>query len=81
MMFLKSKILKLLYFTQQMIIVSICISYSYICPATYNKADFIISILNSDNVLDKNNVNNMCEISSTIKQMDIKYNSFNKDVC
>ncbi|VVC31665.1 ABC transporter-like,P-loop containing nucleoside triphosphate hydrolase,AAA+ ATPase domain,ABC [Cinara cedri] len=54
--------------------------YSYICPATYNKADFIVSILNSDSVIDKKNVNKMCELSSTVAQMDIKYNSFNKDV-
>jgi len=55
--------------------------YGYICPATYNKADFIISVLNSDGVLDRNNVNNMCELSSNVAQMDIKFNSFNKDVC
>ncbi|XP_026808219.1 protein scarlet-like [Rhopalosiphum maidis] len=54
--------------------------YGYICPATYNKADFIISVLNSDGVLDRNNVNNMCELSSNVAQMDIKFNSFNKDV-
>lgn len=54
--------------------------YSYVCPATYNKADFIISILNSDCLLDKNNVNNMCELSSTVAHMNIKYNSFNKNV-
>ncbi|KAL5236302.1 hypothetical protein ACI65C_003712 [Semiaphis heraclei] len=54
--------------------------YGYICPATYNKADFIVSILNSDSVLDKANVNKMCELSSNVAQMDIKFNSFNKDV-
>ncbi|KAE9544331.1 hypothetical protein AGLY_001510 [Aphis glycines] len=54
--------------------------YGYICPATYNKADFIVSILNSDGVLDRNNINNMCELSSNVAQMDIKFNSFNKDV-
>ncbi|XP_001942858.2 protein scarlet [Acyrthosiphon pisum] len=54
--------------------------YGYICPATYNKADFIVSVLNSDGVLDRNNVNNMCELSSNVAQMDIKFNSFNKDV-
>ncbi|KAF0761523.1 protein scarlet-like [Aphis craccivora] len=54
--------------------------YGYICPATYNKADFIVSILNSDGVLDRNNINDMCELSSNVAQMDIKFNSFNKDV-
>ncbi|CAI6363772.1 unnamed protein product [Macrosiphum euphorbiae] len=54
--------------------------YGYICPATYNKADFVVSVLNSDGVLDRNNVNNMCELSSNVAQMDIKFNSFNKDV-
>ncbi|KAL4092517.1 hypothetical protein QTP88_027016 [Uroleucon formosanum] len=54
--------------------------YGYICPATYNKADFIISVLNSDGVLDRNNVNKMCELSSNVGQMDIRFNSFNKDV-
>ncbi|XP_022169227.1 protein scarlet-like [Myzus persicae] len=54
--------------------------YGYICPATYNKADFIVSVLNSDSVLDRSNVNKMCELSSNVAQMDIKFNSFNKDV-
>ncbi|XP_025207194.1 protein scarlet-like [Melanaphis sacchari] len=54
--------------------------YGYICPATYNKADFIVSILNSDKVLDRNNVNNMCEIFSNVAQMNINFNSFNRDV-
>lgn len=50
------------------------------CPATYNKADYVVSILNSGSVLDKKNVNTMCELSSTVAQMNTEYNAFNKDV-
>ncbi|XP_050436073.1 protein scarlet-like [Adelges cooleyi] len=54
--------------------------YNYVCPVTFNKADFFISILNSDNPKDKQNVDDMCYLSSTVTQMNIKYNSFNKNV-
>lgn len=54
--------------------------YGYVCPATYNKADYVVSILNSSSVLDKQNVKTMCDLSSTVAQMNTKYNAFNKDV-
>ncbi|XP_050533144.1 protein scarlet-like [Daktulosphaira vitifoliae] len=54
--------------------------YNYVCPNTYNKADFIISILNSNDTQDKYNVDEMCNLSSTVSQMNMKYNLFNKDV-
>lgn len=54
--------------------------YGYVCPATYNKADFVVSILNSGSVMDKKNVKSMCDLSSTVAHMNTKYNAFNKDV-
>lgn len=54
--------------------------FNYECPDMYNKADFIISILNSDSEKVKTSVDEMCKLSSTDKQMYLNYDSFNDPV-
>lgn len=63
-----------------MYIVYIVFRYNYICPTMYNKAEFVLSILNSTDELDKINVNSMCKISSNVTKMYIKYKKFTNDV-
>lgn len=46
----------------------------------YNEADYIISILNSENESTKKNVEEMCKLSSTDKQMNTNYELFNTEV-
>lgn len=54
--------------------------YDYKCPDLYNKADFVISILNSENEKIKQNVDEMCKLASTEKQININYDLFNDQV-
>lgn len=54
--------------------------YNYKCPDLYNKADFVVSILNSDNEKTKKDVDEMCKLSSTDQQMNFNYQSFNDQV-
>lgn len=54
--------------------------FNYKCPDLYNKADFVISIMNSDSEQIKKNVDEMCKISSTDKQTDLNYDLFNDQV-
>ncbi|XP_025410362.1 protein scarlet-like [Sipha flava] len=51
--------------------------FSYDCPNMFNEADFIISILNSENEKVKDNVNEMCKLSSSDLQTDLNYEIFN----
>jgi hypothetical protein len=46
----------------------------------FNEADFIISILNSENEKVKDNVNEMCKLSSSDLQTDLNYEIFNNQV-
>lgn len=46
----------------------------------FNEADFIISILNSENEKVKENVNEMCKLSSSDLQTDLNYEIFNNQV-
>lgn len=46
----------------------------------FNEADFVISILNSENENVKKNVDEMCKLSSTDKQMKINFELFNNEV-
>lgn len=54
--------------------------FNYECPDMYNKAEFIISILNSDDEKAKRDVDEICKLSSTDKQTDLNYNLFNNEV-
>ncbi|VVC31663.1 AAA+ ATPase domain,P-loop containing nucleoside triphosphate hydrolase,ABC transporter, conserved site,ABC [Cinara cedri] len=54
------------------------LEYNYEFPDMYNKADFVISILNSESDAVKTNVDKMCKISSTDKQIDLNYGLFNE---
>jgi len=54
--------------------------FNYKCPDLYNKADFVISIMNSDSEQTKRNVDEMCKLSSTDKQTDLNYDLFNDQV-
>lgn len=46
----------------------------------FNEADFVISILNSEDENVKKNVDKMCGLSSDDKQTDINYGLFNSEV-
>jgi len=46
----------------------------------YNKADFVVSVLNSDDEKVKKNVDEMCRLSSTDKEMKLNYDLFNDEV-
>lgn len=48
--------------------------FGYGCPNMFNEAEFVISILNSDNEHVKKNVDKMCKLSSSEQQTDINYN-------
>lgn len=54
--------------------------FNYKCPDLYNKADFVISIMNSDSEQTKRNVDEMCKLSSTDKQTDLNYDLFNDQI-
>lgn len=54
--------------------------FNYECPNMFNEADFVISVLNSDNDKVKRDVDQMCKMSSTDKQIDLNYDSFNNQV-
>ncbi|XP_025203991.1 protein scarlet-like isoform X2 [Melanaphis sacchari] len=54
--------------------------FDYKCPDLYNKADFVISIMNSDREQVKRNIDEMCKLSSTDIQMDLNYDLFNDQV-
>lgn len=54
--------------------------FDYECPAMYNEADFVISILNSDDENVKRNVEEMCKLSSTEQQTNTNYDLFNSQV-
>lgn len=54
--------------------------FGYECPDMFNEADFVISILNSEDENVKRNVNEMCALSSNDKQTDVNYDLFNNDV-
>uniref|UniRef100_A0A2S2Q7P3 Protein scarlet n=1 Tax=Sipha flava TaxID=143950 RepID=A0A2S2Q7P3_9HEMI len=54
--------------------------FDYKCPDLYNKADFVISILNSENEKVKQNVDEMCKLSSTENQININYDLFNDQI-
>lgn len=58
----------------------IAFRFSYSCPNMFNEADFVISILNSENENVKANVNKMCLLTSSKEQMDINYNLFSNKV-
>lgn len=47
--------------------------FSYSCPNMFNEADFVISILNSENESVKTNVNKMCQLTSSNEQMAFNY--------
>ncbi|XP_050533547.1 protein scarlet-like isoform X2 [Daktulosphaira vitifoliae] len=51
--------------------------FDYACPDMFNKADYVISILNSDEKLTKCNIDKMCKMSSSDEQIDSNYHSFN----
>lgn len=46
----------------------------------FNEADFVISILNSENESVKKNVDEMCKLSSVDKKIDYNYDLFNNEV-
>jgi len=46
----------------------------------FNEADFVISILNSENEKVKENVKEMCKLTSSDQQMDLNYDLFNNQV-
>lgn len=46
----------------------------------YNEADFVVSLLNSDNDTVKRDVDKMCKMSSNNKQIELNYDSFNNQV-
>jgi len=54
--------------------------FNYECPDMYNEADFVISILNSENEKVKNNVIEMCKLTSTDQLTNLNYNLFNNQV-
>ncbi|XP_026807077.1 protein scarlet-like isoform X1 [Rhopalosiphum maidis] len=51
--------------------------FNYECPDMFNEADFVISILNSENEKVKENVKEMCKLTSSDQQMDLNYDLFN----
>ncbi|XP_050436668.1 protein scarlet-like [Adelges cooleyi] len=51
--------------------------FDYTCPDMFNKADFVVSVLNSNEKSIKSNVDEMCRISSTEYQIDSNYDSYN----
>lgn len=54
--------------------------FNYTCPDLYNRADFVISILNSDDDKVKTSIDAMCQLSSTENQINLNYNLFNNEV-
>jgi len=46
----------------------------------FNEADFVISILNSEDENVKRNVDKMCALASDDKQTDINFDLFNNEV-
>ncbi|XP_050436888.1 protein scarlet-like [Adelges cooleyi] len=50
--------------------------FDYTCPDMFNKADFVVSILNSNEKSIKSNVDEMCRISSTEYEIDSNYDSY-----
>jgi len=46
----------------------------------FNEADFVISILNSENKDVKENVMEMCKLTSTDQQTNLNYDLFNNQV-
>lgn len=46
----------------------------------FNEADFVISILNSENEKVKKNVIEMCKLTSTDQQTKLNYDLFNNQV-
>jgi len=46
----------------------------------FNEADFVISILNSENEKVKENVIEMCKLTSTDQQTNLNYDLFNNQV-
>jgi len=46
----------------------------------FNEADFVISILNSENETVKQNVIEMCKLTSTDQQTNLNYDLFNNQV-
>ncbi|XP_060864829.1 protein scarlet-like [Metopolophium dirhodum] len=51
--------------------------FNYECPDMFNEADFVMSILNSENEKVKENVIKMCKITSTDQQTKLNYDLFN----
>jgi len=54
--------------------------FNYECPDMFNEADFVISILNSENEKVKENVIEMCKLTSTDQQTKLNYDLFNDQV-
>lgn len=61
-------------------LLNIVLRFHYECPDMYNKADFVISILNSDDEKAKRNVDEMCKWSSADLKIDLNYDVFNNQV-
>eukprot|EP00102_Acyrthosiphon_pisum_P025404 XP_016662614.1 PREDICTED: protein scarlet isoform X2 [Acyrthosiphon pisum] len=51
--------------------------FNYECPDMFNEADFVISILNSENEKVKENVTEMCKLTSTDQKTNLNYDLFN----
>lgn len=54
--------------------------FRYECPNMFNEADYVISVLNSDDETDKKSIDEMCKASSSESQMNINYDLFNNEV-
>ncbi|XP_022162902.1 protein scarlet-like [Myzus persicae] len=54
--------------------------FNYECPDMFNEADFVISILNSENEKVKENVIEMCKLTSTDQQTKLNYDLFNNQI-
>lgn len=54
--------------------------FSYECPSMFNEADYVISVLNSDDKIDKINIAEMCKVSSSELQMYSNYSLFDDEV-
>ncbi|XP_027845081.2 protein scarlet-like [Aphis gossypii] len=51
--------------------------FNYECPDMFNEADFVISILNSENEKVKENVKEMCKLTSTDQLTNLNYDLYN----
>lgn len=70
----------ILYNTIEENLLNTVLRFHYKCPNMYNKADFVISILNSDGEKAKRNVDEMCKWSSADLRIDLNYDVFNNQV-